>query len=49
MWEDGKFDRKFKVEMKFSKYVNLLNLQQNLWENEIVLNGNMFLKFDFLS
>ena len=35
--------------MKFSKYVNLLNLQQNLWENETVLKGNMFLNFDFLS
>jgi hypothetical protein len=49
MWADGKLDRKFNVEMKFSKYVNLLNLQQNLWESEIVLSGNMFLKFDFLS
>jgi hypothetical protein len=46
---DGKLDRKFNVEMEFSKYVNLLNLQQNLWENEILLNGNMFLTFDFLS
>jgi len=48
MWADGKLERKFNVEMKFSKYVNFLNLQQNLWENEIVLNGNECLKFHFL-